>query len=176
MSTMIVSNTRERDMLSFVAKLFVRYPNPQALVDQSDEAQLVAEMNDHDINQAENKAKNIVTNTRRLLDEHNGEVPSERDVLESMKGVGQHVSSVTLAWVHNKSEFGVDRHVRRVLKRWRFIKGNESDAKIENLVKDKIPKDKIGHFSRSFVDLGQSYCGYSPDCSSCSLCMSCPEW
>ena len=84
------------------------------------------------------------------------------------------MSSVTLAWVHEAPEFGVDVHVRRILERWGYIEEKDPEDVVEAKIKSQIPEEQIGHFSRSFVDHGQSICGYTPDCGNCYLNKACP--
>ena len=64
--------------------------------------------------------------------------------------------------------------MRRIMERWGFIDENEAEHTIEAKVKAVVAEDKIGKFSRAFVDHGQSVCGYTPDCHSCHLRHSCP--
>jgi endonuclease III len=128
------------------------------------------------------KARNIVDNTRTIVIEYGGKIPKTKKELRAMPGVGAHVSSVVLAWVHEKGEFGVDTHVDRIMNRWGFADERASHSDMEKKVKVELSgTGKIGHFSRAFVDLGQDVCGFAPDCESCFLRGSCPaakdlEW
>lgn len=176
-STMLCCNTREENMLTYVThNLFKKFPTPEKLAAARDQVpEIIEEMKKGKIRHAPGKALNIVNNTRLLLEEHSGEVPKTRGALQRMRGVGRHVSSVVMAWVHEKGEFGIDVHVTRIMERWKMISPGDRDLQVEKRVKQQIPKDKIGAFSRAFVDLGQDVCGFTPNCGQCFLRGSCPS-
>ena len=79
-----------------------------------------------------------------------------------------------LTMLHEAPEFGVDVHVRRILERWGYIEEKDPEDVVEAKIKSQIPEEQIGHFSRSFVDHGQSICGYTPDCGNYYLNKACP--
>ena len=180
LATMLVCNTSEKSMLSFITELFLEFPEPNDLVllrdDKSEQEKWIDIMTAHKVKHAKKKLFFIINATRLILEKFDGKIPSQRSELESIPGVGRHVSSVVMAWVHEKGEFGVDLHVRRILTRLGLIDADFSEIEIEELVKDKIHEDKIGHLSRAFVDHGQAgICGYSPDCTSCIFKHGCPS-
>ncbi len=178
-STMLVCNTREDGMLRFVEEfLFQVYPDPGqlAIAEKEDVEEIKKQMKKYKINPKgiSSKAWNIIFATQNILENYRGEIPDSRTHLMKMRGVGRHVSSVTLAWVHKKSEFGVDRHVSRILERWGYVESGARDTIVEKLVKAEVEDEQIGHFSRSLVDLGQSVCGFTPNCGDCFLRSNCP--
>lgn len=177
LATILVCNTKESDMLLFTKALFKLYPDAASLykVTGDEEDSLLQLMKSFKIRHAKKKVRYLLDANKNIVDRHSGEVPESRKELEAMRGVGRHVSSVTMAWVHEKGEFGIDVHVTRILKRWHFFHPSVSDREIEVEVKKAVPAKKIGHFSRSFVDHGQSVCGFVPECDSCYLKHSCPS-
>ncbi|MEM7021121.1 MAG: endonuclease III, partial [Pseudomonadota bacterium] len=64
-----------------------------------------------------NKAKAIIAMSRLLLERHNGEVPPDRDALESLPGVGRKTASVVLNAAFGQPTIAVDTHVFRVSNR-----------------------------------------------------------
>lgn len=179
LATMLVCNTHERAMLKVVGQLFRVYETPEELdsLRHDKEAQKAWKdwMESRDLRHAGKKMFFILNANKAVIEEHNGEVPDTREELMALPGVGRHVSSVTMAWVHNAPEFGVDVHVRRILERWGYIEKEEAEEVIELKVKRLINRDKVGRFSRAFVDHGQSVCGYTPNCKACHLRYSCPS-
>ena len=178
LATMLVCNTHESSMLRVTSQLFQVYATPQALdtLRTDKEAQKAWKdwMEARDIRHSGKKMFYILNANRVLIEEHAGLVPADRQVLQELPGVGRHVASVTMAWVHNAPEFGVDTHVRRILHRWGYISPKEPEPLIEAKVKAVVRSDKIGRFSRAFVDHGQAVCGYTPNCTACHLRYSCP--
>ena len=64
-----------------------------------------------------NKAKNIVLACRDIKERFSGEVPSEREPLESLAGVGRKTASVVLSNAFGVPAIAVDTHVFRVSNR-----------------------------------------------------------
>jgi len=81
------------------------------------------------------KAKNVIATARLLLDEHGGEVPSEREALERLPGVGRKTASVVLNTAFGATEIAVDTHIFRVANRTRIAKGSTPLAVERALVK-----------------------------------------
>ena len=178
LATILVSNTHESAMLNVTQSFFKVYPTPEALMELKDDQRIQQAwmdwMEKRDIRHVGKKIKFLLNTTEILLKDHNGEIPQDREVLEKMPGVGRHVASISMAWIHQAPEFGIDTHVTRILKRWGYIEEKCKDIDAEKRVKELIPEKQIGHFSRAFVDHGQSVCGFTPDCQNCFLRASCP--
>ena len=64
-----------------------------------------------------NKAKNVIALSQRLVAEHAGEVPADRDVLESLPGVGRKTANVVMNMAFGEPTMAVDTHVFRVSNR-----------------------------------------------------------
>jgi len=178
-ATMLVCNTREETMLKITDQLFQAYPDQDsllALYDKPEEREKwKAYMIKEDLRHAKRKMRQILYATKIIKEQHGGRIPTSREALRKIPGVGSHVSSVTLAWVHQAAEFGIDVHVRRILERWEYIPEKMKERDVESLVKENVNPKKLGHFSRAFVDHGQSICGYVPDCANCYLRKCCPS-
>jgi endonuclease III len=83
------------------------------------------------------KAKNVIALSRKLIDEHNGEVPAERTVLEALPGVGRKTANVVLNVAFGEETFAVDTHVFRVGNRTGMAPGKtplEVELKLEKIV------------------------------------------
>ena len=178
LATMLVCNTHETAMLRVTDQLFKVYPTPERLQELRDDREAreawVFWMKKRDLRHASRKMFCILNANHAMLQLYDGLVPKDRHLLEELPGVGRHVASVTMAWVHQAAEFGVDTHVRRILKRWGYIHPKDPEVLIERKIKAVVEPKKIGKFSRAFVDHGQSVCGYTPNCSACHLRFSCP--
>jgi endonuclease-3 len=178
LATMLVCNTHETAMLAVTDKLFKVYSTPEKLAaieqDRTTQKAWKDWMDGQKLRHSGKKMAFILRANRKLLKEYDGEIPNDRDALQEMNGVGRHVASVTMAWVHQAPEFGIDTHVSRILKRWGYIEEGMDEELVEMIVKRTIPEKQIGHFSRAFVDHGQQVCGFTPDCQNCYLRASCP--
>jgi len=72
-----------------------------------------------------NKAKNVVELSRRLLEDHGGEVPAERDALERLPGVGRKTANVVLNIAFGQPTIAVDTHIFRVANRTGLAPGKD---------------------------------------------------
>jgi endonuclease III len=64
-----------------------------------------------------NKAKNVIALSKALLENHNGEVPADREALERLPGVGRKTASVVLNTAFGVPAIAVDTHIFRVANR-----------------------------------------------------------
>jgi endonuclease-3 len=60
------------------------------------------------------KARNIIRLSRILIDEYGGEVPREREALETLPGVGRKTANVVLNVAFGEPTIAVDTHIFRV--------------------------------------------------------------
>ena len=63
------------------------------------------------------KAKNVIALSRALIEHHGGEVPADRDSLETLPGVGRKTANVVMNCAFGAETFAVDTHVFRVSNR-----------------------------------------------------------
>ena len=87
------------------------------------------------------KAKHIIAASQRLLDEFGGEVPSDRESLESLPGVGRKTANVVLNTAFGQPTIAVDTHIFRVSNRTGLAAG-----KTVRQVEDKLLKVVPGEF------------------------------
>ena len=69
------------------------------------------------------KAKNLFLLSNMLINEHEGKVPSERDALVKLPGVGRKTANVVLNTFFGKPYIAVDTHLFRLGNRVGFAKG-----------------------------------------------------
>jgi endonuclease III len=80
------------------------------------------------------KAKNVIALSRRLIDEHGGAVPRDRDALESLPGVGRKTANVVLNVAFGEPTIAVDTHVFRLANRTGLAPGKTPLAVEEGLL------------------------------------------
>ena len=88
-----------------------------------------------------NKAKNVVELSRRLVAEHGGEVPRDREALEALPGVGRKTANVVLNVAFGEKTIAVDTHIFRVGNRTSMAPGLtpfEVELNLEKAVPDKF--------------------------------------
>ena len=80
------------------------------------------------------KSKGIYGLSKMIIEQYDGEVPSNFDALESFPGVGHKTASVVMSQAFGIPAFPVDTHIHRMLYRWGMTNGisiqqTEKDAK-----------------------------------------------
>jgi endonuclease-3 len=74
------------------------------------------------------KAKNVIATCRILLDQYGGEVPEDREALESLPGVGRKTANVILNTAFGHPTIAVDTHIFRVANRTGLAPGKDVRA------------------------------------------------
>ena len=91
-----------------------------------------------------NKAENIIKTCKLLIDEHNSRVPTTREALESLPGVGRKTANVVLNTAFGEPTIAVDTHIFRVSNRTGIAKGKtplEVEKRLVRLTPDEFKKD-----------------------------------
>ncbi|MBC7658334.1 MAG: endonuclease III [Chitinophagaceae bacterium] len=125
---------------------------------------------------APTKAKNVYNLSRILLQRFHGEVPSSREDLESLPGVGRKTANVILGEIFREPTLAVDTHVYRVTRRLGLQNESTPDKAELELLKVVDPSFlPDGH--HHFILHGRYTCkALSPLCNACVLNDICPSY
>ncbi len=125
-----------------------------------------------------NKAKNVIALSALLVAEHSGQVPADRDVLETLPGVGRKTANVVMNIVFGHPTMAVDTHVFRVANRIGLSNGLTPLIVEEDLMRC-IPQAYGIHAHHWLILLGRYVCkARKPECYRCSiadLCLFTPK-
>ncbi|MBT2733335.1 endonuclease III [Bacillus sp. ISL-7] len=123
-----------------------------------------------------NKAKNIQSLSRMVLEEYKGEIPMDRDELTKLPGVGRKTANVVVSVAFNVPAIAVDTHVERVSKRLGICRWKDSVLEVEKTLMRKIPKDEWSVTHHRLIFFGRYHCkAQNPQCPSCPLVGLCRE-
>lgn len=123
------------------------------------------------------KAEYIIKIAASLLENYNGEVPNNREYLESLPGVGHKTANVVLSEIFDVPAIAVDTHVARVSKRLGLAKDKDDVVQIEKKLMKKLPKEKWGRCHLQLVLFGRYHCkAKNPACNSCLLKDHCKQY
>ena len=86
------------------------------------------------------KAKNIIATSALLLERHGGQVPTTREELEQLPGVGRKTANVILNTAFGQSTMAVDTHIFRVANRTGLAPGQTVRAVEDKLLKFVPPE------------------------------------
>ena len=151
--------------------LFAKYPDARALgsANQEDVEAIIKSCGFF-----RTKAKNIIAAARGLVEKHGGAVPSDREDLEALPGVGRKTANVVMSVVFEAAAFAVDTHVFRVSHRLGLTLGTTPRA-VETDVTKLVPPEKWRHAHHWLILHGRAICkAPTPLCGKCPVTM-CPS-
>ena len=120
------------------------------------------------------KAKNVLALSHKLIDEFGGEVPHDREALESLPGVGRKTANVVLNEAFGEHTIAVDTHVFRVSNRTGIAPG-ANVVKVEDALMRNVP-ERFLHGAHHWLILhGRYTCiAIKPRCYACVIADLCP--
>ena len=152
-------------------RLFERFPTPAHLAEASEEAVIECIQS---LGLYRSKAKNIRLCAQQLLERFNGEVPSTREELVSLAGVGRKTANVVMSVAFNIPAFAVDTHVERISKRLQICRQKDTVLEVEETLCRKIPKELWSRAHHWMIFFGRYHCvARNPKCHECPLLEMC---
>jgi endonuclease III len=119
------------------------------------------------------KARNVIALSSILLDQHGGVVPSERQALEALPGVGRKTANVILNTIFGQATIAVDTHVFRVANRTGLAPGRDVAA-VESALLERIPEEFLPDAHHWLILHGRYTCrAREPDCARCVVFKVC---
>jgi len=123
-----------------------------------------------------NKAKNIQALSFKLLEQFNGEVPADRDVLTTLPGVGRKTANVVVSVAFGIPAIAVDTHLERVSKRLGLARWKDTPLQVEEQLMKKTPKELWSKTHHQMIFFGRYHCkAQNPQCPVCPLLDVCRE-
>lgn len=114
-----------------------------------------------------NKAKNVIALSEKLIAEFGGQVPTTREALESLPGVGRKTANVVLNIAFGQITHAVDTHVFRVANRLRIAPG-KNVLQVELGLEKAIPPEFGRHAHHWLILHGRYTCkALRPECGRC---------
>ncbi|MCY4130785.1 MAG: endonuclease III [Gammaproteobacteria bacterium] len=86
------------------------------------------------------KAKNIIATSRILIEQFNGEIPRDREQLETLPGVGRKTANVVLNTAFGMPTIAVDTHIFRVGNRTNIAHG-KTPREVEDRLVRLVPEE-----------------------------------
>jgi len=115
------------------------------------------------------KAKNVIALSRILIDEHNSQVPRDRDALEKLPGVGRKTANVVLNVAFGESTIAVDTHIFRVSNRTGLAPG-KNPLEVEEGLEKVTPAEFKRHAHHWLILHGRYICvARTPQCWRCPV-------
>ena len=164
-ATMLSAQTTDKRVNMVTAVLFTKYPSLEDLKNAKVE-DIISII--RSIGTFNKKAHNVI-GIASVLNEY-GYVPNNRELLESLPGVGRKTTNVVLSNIYNEPCIAVDTHVSRVSKRLGIAKEKDDVLTIEKKLNKFFPKEKLARLHHQMVLFGRYYCkAQNPLCENCKL-------
>ena len=113
------------------------------------------------------KAKNVIALSQALIDDHEGQVPADREALEKLPGVGRKTANVVMNVAFGAETFAVDTHIFRVGNRTGLAPGKTPLA-VEKRLDAATPQPFRVHAHHWLILLGRYVCkARRPECWRC---------
>jgi endonuclease III len=115
------------------------------------------------------KAKNIIATCALLIEQHGGQVPTTREALERLPGVGRKTANVILNTAFGQSTMAVDTHIFRVANRTGLAPGKTVRAVEDKLIKF-VPPEFLKDAHHWLILHGRYVCkARIPACPACII-------
>ena len=147
-------------------RLFPAARTPQAILDLGEDG---LKQHIRTIGLFNSKARNILRTCRALVEQHGGRVPSERDALEALPGVGRKTANVVLNTAFGQPTMAVDTHIFRVANRTGLAPGKTPLA-VEKALLKRTPERYLRHAHHWLILHGRYTCkARKPSCGACPV-------
>jgi endonuclease-3 len=115
------------------------------------------------------KAKNVIGLSQKLIAQHGGRVPREREALQKLAGVGRKTANVVLNIAFGQPTIAVDTHVFRVSNRTGLAVGRDPET-VEERLEEMVPAEFKSHAHHWLILHGRYVCKASrPECEHCLI-------
>ena len=119
------------------------------------------------------KAKNVIALSQKLIAEHGGNVPRDRETLETLPGVGRKTANVVLNIAFGEPTIAVDTHIFRIGNRTGLAPG-KTPREVEDGLERVTPKEFKLHAHHWLILHGRYVCiARKPNCPACLIADLC---
>ncbi|MHA2039245.1 MAG: endonuclease III domain-containing protein [Promethearchaeota archaeon] len=171
-STILSARTRDSNTRIATERLFTKYNTPNLIAEAEIEnlEELIKVSGFYKI-----KAGRIKEVSSRILEDYNGEVPSDFEELINLPGVGAKTANCVLVYAFKIPAIPVDTHVHRISNRLGWVQAKNPN-KTEQALRNKIPNELWIKINPLFVRFGQQIClPNNPKCRICPIDAICPK-
>ena len=172
-ATVLSAQSTDVAVNAITPALFAHWPTPGALASaELEEVQTALSS----IGMYRQKAKNIVGLSRKLVDEHRGQVPQTLSQLVELPGVGRKTANVVLGVAFGTPEgVVVDTHVQRIAQRLGWTQ-HTTPEDIERDLMQLFDRGVWDTLSHTLIFHGRRICtARKPACAACSISDACPS-
>ena len=165
-ATILSAQCTDKRVNMVTESLFRDYPGPREMAALSQE-QLEERIRECGLYRM--KARHILDACRAIVDDYGGQVPSTREELMKLPGVGQKTAGVVLMAAFGDDQIPVDTHVFRLANRIGLAQADTPD-KVERALREIVPEGSRALMHHLLIWHGRRCCiARKPECGRCPL-------
>ena len=172
-AVLLSAQTTDQAVNKVTEVLFKKYPTLESLAEASEEE--IGEII-HSIGLYKNKAKAIKGLANTLLIKYNGKLPSDKNELVTLPGIGNKSAGVIRCEVFKIPDLPVDTHIIRVTNRLGLANSKDEPIDIEYKLKKIIDESRWIKTHHQLIHFGRYFCtAKSPRCKECKIKNLCKQ-
>ena len=130
----------------------------------------------HSIGLYKNKAKNVLGITQTLLSDYGCILPSDKEELQKLPGVGNKTAGVIRAEIFHIPDLPVDTHILRISKRLKLVEKDADAYNTEMKLKSLVKEEKWIQLHHQLIHFGRDMCtARNPQCENCKISGFCTK-
>lgn len=166
-AVMLSAQTTDKAVNGVTEKLFKDYPTLESLASARLED---TEEHIKSLGLYKNKAKNIIGIASTILNSYNGVLPSDKDELVKLPGIGNKSAGVIRCEVFKIPDLPVDTHIIRITNRLGIANKKDAPIDIEHKLKKLIPEESWIKSHHQLIHFGRYFCtARTPNCEHCQI-------
>lgn len=173
-AVMLSAQTTDKAVNTVTEVLFSRYDTLEKLAN--------AELEDIEniimkIGMYKVKAKNVIGIAKKILVDFCGVLPSDKDLLQTLPGVGNKTAGVIRCEIFKIPDLPVDTHILRIARRLGYRKENDDAYETEIKLKKSFKKDQWIRLHHQLIHFGRGIClARNPKCEKCKITGFCRDF
>lgn len=152
-STLMSARTNDDTTLDSSKRLFKKAPNFNSLnkLSEKEISELIFPVGFY-----KTKAKHIKLLAKKIMTDYNGKVPSTREELMTLPGVGRKTANLVLNRAFGHPAIAVDTHVHRISNILGWV-NTKTPQETEAKLIETVPEELWTDMNRLFVSIGRQY-------------------
>lgn len=165
-SVVLSAQATDKSVNAACAPLYEKVRTPEQMLELGEE-ELISYIKSIGLYRA--KARHVMGLSKRLVQDFNSTLPSTREELESLPGVGRKTANVILNVVFKQPTMPVDTHLLRICPKIGLAEGN-NPLQVEKSLLERIPSRYMEHAHHWLILHGRYVCtARNPKCEECII-------
>ena len=166
-AVMLSAQTTDKSVNAVTSHLFKKYPILKSFV-EADIKDIENEI--QSLGLYKNKAKNIKGIAETLYNDFNSILPSDKNELQKLPGIGNKSAGVIRCEVFKIPDLPVDTHIIRISNRLGIATKKDEPIDIERKLKKIIPEESWIKSHHQLIHFGRYFCtARNPKCEQCKI-------